>query len=259
MARARQAGRGLTLLLLKRWLLAFLTPRPLIGVLYLPRYIGHWFRFSAASPPALQPQLADSYPCLTDWVPATPFDPHYFHQGAWLARCLQERNCLAHVDVGSSVMMVGVMSAHVPTVFLDFRPLQVTLHNLLCVAGDILHLPFADKSVMSLSSLHVIEHIGLGRYGDPLNVQGSIKAAHELARVLAPGGVLYVSVPTGRDRVCFNAHRVFSPDALKAMFAPLVCTAFALVDDAGRFHPQGNGKAAAQLEYGCGMYVFSKS
>ena len=257
MARTRQTVRFVTLLL-KRWLLAFITPRPLIGVLYLPRYIRHWFRFSAASPPAARPQLADSYPCLTDWVPATPFDPHYFHQGAWLARCLRDRSCPAHVDVGSSVMMVGVMSGYVPTVFIDFRPLKVTLHNLISVAGDILRLPFADNSIMSLSSLHVIEHIGLGRYGDPLDVLGSLKAARELTRVLAPGGALYLSVPTGRDRVCFNAHRVFSPDALKAIFASLTCTAFAFVDDAGIFHPQSDDKAAAQLEYGCGMYVFSK-
>ena len=155
-------------------------------------------------------------------------------------------------------MMVGVMSGYVPTVFIDFRPLKVTLHNLISVAGDILRLPFADNSIMSLSSLHVIEHIGLGRYGDPLDVLGSLKAARELTRVLAPGGALYLSVPTGRDRVCFNAHRVFSPDALKAIFASLTCTAFAFVDDAGIFHPQSDDKAAAQLEYGCGMYVFSK-
>ena len=257
MARTWQTGRGLTQLL-KRWLLAFIAPRPLIGILYLPRYIRHWFRFSAARPAADRLQFFESYPCLTDWVPATPFDPHYFHQSAWLARNLHDRNCVSHVDVGSSVLMIGVLSAHIPTLFLDYRPLRVKLNNLTSLAGDILRLPFADNSIMSLSSLHVIEHIGLGRYGDPLDVQGSVKAARELTRVLAPGGTLYVSVPTGRDCVCFNAHRVFSPAALKAMFAHLTCTAFALVDDAGNCHPHGDEKAAAQLEYGCGMYVFSK-
>ena len=257
MARARQTGRCLKQLI-KRWVLAFITPRPLIGFLYLPRYIRHWFRFSAASPVAARLRFTQSYPCLTDWVPATPFDPHYFHQSAWLARNLRERNCAAHVDVGSSVMMIGVLSAHIPTLFLDYRPLRVKLNNLTSLAGDVLRLPFADNSIMSLSSLHVIEHIGLGRYGDPLDVLGSVKAARELTRVLAPGGVLYVSVPTGKDSVCFNAHRVFTPDILKAMFASLPCIAFALVDDSGIFHPQGDEKAAAQMEYGCGMYVFSK-
>ena len=245
--------------LLKRWVLAFLVPRPLIGIFFLGRYFRDWRRYSKMLPPAERPKLKDSFPCLTDWVPSTPFDPHYFHQGAWLARRLREGYCARHVDVGSSVMMVSVLSAHVPTVFVDYRPLRVELPNLVSLAGNILQLPFADNTIASLSSLHVIEHIGLGRYGDPLDPQGSAKAARELSRVLAPGGALYVSVPTGRDCVCFNGHRIFSPHALKAMFGGLACTAFALVDDAGKFHPAGDEAVAAQLEYGCGMYVFTKS
>ena len=245
--------------LLRRWVLAFVAPRPLIGLFYLPRYFRHWRMFSAASSAALRPRFAQSYPCLTDWVPATPFDPHYFHQGAWLARHLKKSNAGAHVDVGSSVMMVGVLSAHVPMVFVDYRPLLVQLQNLSSVAADIKQLPFADNSITSLSSLHVLEHIGLGRYGDPLDPDGSARAAQELARVLAPGGRLYVSVPTGRSRVCFNAHRIFSPIALKGLFSGLQCTDFALVDDVGRFFPRGNEAEAEQLEYGCGMYVFAKS
>jgi SAM-dependent methyltransferase len=244
--------------LLKRWILAFVAPRPLIGVAYLPRYFSHWRRYGRMAAPQQRPAFSESYPCLTDWVPSTPFDPHYFHQGAWLARRLREGGCAAHVDVGSSVMMASVLSAQVPMVFVDYRPLRAQLPGLVSVAGSILCLPFGDGALASVSSLHVIEHIGLGRYGDPLDVDGSAKAARELVRVLAPGGRLYISVPTGRERVCFNAHRVFSPAALKAMFAPLECLAFALVDDAGRFHPQGDEAFAAGLEYGCGMYVFGK-
>jgi SAM-dependent methyltransferase len=106
--------------------------------------------------------------------------------------------------------------------------------------------------------LHVLEHIGLGRYGDPLDPQGSVLAARELARVLAPGGRLYVSVPTGVGRTCFNAHRVFSPAALKGMFAGLVLESFALVDDGGSFAAESPTAAADQLAYGCGMYVFRR-
>ena len=244
--------------ILKRWVLAFLVPRPLIGMLYLPRYFRHWRRFAAAAPPVYQPSLTESYPCLTDWVPSTPFDPHYFYQGAWLARQLKQTGASLHVDVGSSVMMISVLSGQVPTVFVDYRPLRARLPSLISVAGDIQRLPFADNSVASLSSLHVIEHIGLGRYGDPLDPEGSAKAARELTRVLAPGGKLYVSVPTGRDRVCFNAHRVFSPGFLKALFAGLDGSEFALVDDEGHFHAEGDEAQAARLEYGCGMYVFAK-
>ena len=108
-------------LLFKRWALAFIAPRPLIGLIYLRRYLGDWFRFSAMAPAESRLRWTESYPCLTDWVPATLFDPHYFHQGAWLARHLKKSNAGMHVDVGSSVMMVSVLSAHVPMVFVALR------------------------------------------------------------------------------------------------------------------------------------------
>jgi SAM-dependent methyltransferase len=244
--------------LLKRWVLAFVAPKPLVGVLHLRRYVRDFISYRRSARLHVRPALADTYPCLTDWTPSTPFDPHYFHQGAWLAGRLAQSKPALHVDVGSSVMMVGVLCAQVPILFVDYRPLEARMPGLFSVAGDIKRLPFADASVHSLSCLHVLEHIGLGRYGDPIDAEGSARGAAELARVLAPGGHLYVSVPTGVDRVCFNAHRVFSPRALQALFPGLNLLAFSLVDDGGGFDPAGRLDAAARLEYGCGMYVFRK-
>jgi len=75
----------------------------------------------------------------------------------------------------------------------------------------------------SLSSLCVIEHIGLGRYGDPIDAFGSEKAAKELQRVLAPEGNLYLSVPVDSEcRVYFNAHRTFTRECVLELFSQLV-------------------------------------
>ncbi|MBN8968301.1 MAG: DUF268 domain-containing protein [Rhizobiales bacterium] len=198
------------------------------------------------------------YPCLTDWTSSTPFDPHYFYQGAWLARRLRDARPAVHVDVGSSVSVLSVLSANVSTVFVDYRPLHASLPGLFCVGGSILSLPFQDSSIDSLSCLHVLEHIGLGRYGDPIDPAGSERAAAELARVLAPGGKLYFSTPVGREQVSFNAHRVFAPAGVVGMFGTLRQVAFALVDDRGQFHPVAQLEAGASQEYGCGMYIFTK-
>lgn len=245
--------------LLKRWMLAFVAPKPLIGIFYLPRYWRAWCKYRRLAVTAARPTLADSYPCLTDWTPATPFDPHYFYQGAWLARHLQQAKPALHVDIGSSTAMLSVLSAQVPTVFVDYRPLRAFLPNLLCVGGSILQLPFKDGSISSLSCLHVLEHIGLGRYGDSVDPAGSERAAVELMRVLAPGGTLYLSIPVGREQVCFNAHRVFAPEGVLHMFSALEKAAFSLVDDAGSFRAAAQLESANQLDYGCGMYVFRKS
>src|SRR5205807_5995192 len=80
-------------------------------------------------------------------------------------------------------------------------PSPLSLHDALPILeGDILALPFRDQSVVSLSCLHVVEHVGLGRYGDGLNPEGTQQALAELQRVLAVEGNLFLSLPVGRPR-----------------------------------------------------------
>ena len=68
-----------------RWGEAFLGPHFVAAVRALPRYVADWFAYQAAAP-GQRISFRDSYPCLIDRVKATPFDPHYFFQAAWLAR-----------------------------------------------------------------------------------------------------------------------------------------------------------------------------
>src|SRR6185295_13896333 len=122
----------------------------------------------------------------------------------------------------SSVKSMALIAQFVPVTLVDIRPVEIECPGFTFVTGSVLALPFPDRSVPSLSSLCVIEHIGLGRYGDPLDARGSEKAAAELSRVLAPGGELYVSVPVDAEcRICFNAHRAFSRDYLLSLFPGL--------------------------------------
>jgi hypothetical protein len=113
---------------------------------------------------------------------------------------------------------------------------------------------------MSLSSLHAVEHFGLGRYGDPLDPGGSLSAMKALARVLAPGGRLYFSVPIGVERVCFNSHRVFAPEAVVHAFitAGLRLVEFSAVDDGGNFIPATDPGLFADARYACGLFEFIK-
>lgn len=241
---------------LKRWAMALLTPVPLLGLVGLPRYLANWRRLKENAPNDLR--LADSYPCLSDWVQSTPFDPHYFYQAGWLARRLRASGVSAHTDVGSDVRMIGVLSAFIDVTFIDYRPLSATLAGLRCEAGNLTGLGLPDASLPSLSCLHVVEHVGLGRYGDPLDIAGSERALAELQRVLAPGGRLYLSVPVGRERICYNAHRVFSPRSIVDALSGLALREFSLVDDDGRFIENADPTAAAALDYGCGLFVFER-
>jgi hypothetical protein len=241
----------------KRWIGAVVDWRRLVSLWYLPRYLRDWLLFRRKSG-TWSVKAVDSYPCLADRLPKTPFDPHYFYQGNWLARRLAEAKPRQHVDIGSSVLTIGVLSAHVPTFFVDYRPLVARQSGLACVAGDINRLPFANRSVSSLSCLHVIEHIGLGRYGDPINAEGALGAAEELQRVVDVSGRLYLSTPIGRERVCFNAHRVFAPATIPSLFAQLQLVNFSYVSDDGILHENVSPSQVPQLEYGCGLFEFRR-
>lgn len=178
-------------------------------------------RMNAGGPFALRAR--DIQPCLTDRTEATPIEPTYFLQDAWFARRIAEQRPLSHVDVGSSARSMALIAQFVPVRFVDIRPVEIELERFSFVRGSVLALPFADGELASLSSLCVIEHIGLGRYGDPVDARGSEKAAAELGRVLARGGHLYVSVPIDAEcRIYFNAHRAFTREYLLSLFPGLV-------------------------------------
>ncbi len=124
-------------------------------------------------------------------------------------------------------------------------------------ASELANLP--DGSVDSLSTLHAAEHFGLGRYTDPIDPDGCFKFMSALQRVLAPGGRLYFSVPIGRERVEFNAHRVFAPRTILDAFAGLAVVSFSFVDDAGDLHENADPLRLPRSEMACGLFEFTKA
>jgi len=191
---------------------------------------------------------------IGDWQATTPVS-FYFYQDTWAFRKILQHRPAAHVDIGSTALLVGCLASVVRTTSIDVRPLPVTLPGLHALSGLITQLPFVSGSVESISSLCVIEHIGLGRYGDPLDPEGTVKAAHELCRVLAPGGNLYVSVPCGRSYVAFNGHRSFEKEEFLSLFRGLTLREFLLVNDRG---VTNEIKPDPRLGLHVGLFHFSK-
>ena len=196
----------------------------------------------------------DAFPKVGDRILTTPYDVHYLPQDTWAARRVAEHRPERHVDVGSRVEFACFLTAITQVAFVDIRPLDAGIEDLESIAGSVLDLPFGDRSLPSVSCLHVAEHIGLGRYGDPLDPAGTRKAIAELQRVTAPGGQLLFSLPVGRPRVCFNAHRVLDPREIPALFDELELAEFAGVDDDGVFRRHRTVGELADQNYACGMY-----
>src|SRR5262245_35638182 len=103
---------------------------------------------------------------IDDRTANTPFDRHYIYHPAWAARVLARTRPAMHVDISSTLHFCSIVSAFVPVKFYDYRPAALCLRDLSTEFADLLALPFPDGSVASLSCMHTVEHIGLGRYGD---------------------------------------------------------------------------------------------
>jgi SAM-dependent methyltransferase len=184
---------------------------------------------------------------------------HYFYQDIWALTKLAEFQPELHHDVGSRYDgFVGQATALCDVISYDIRPPSFRLPRFEFRYGNILDLPLKDESVRSLSCLHVAEHIGLGRFGDELEPEGTARALRELSRVLESGGQLLFSMPIGRERVCFNAQRIWHPEKPIELLKSLKLVEFKAIDDAGEFRETVSPAEFAAADFSCGLYRFLK-
>jgi hypothetical protein len=201
------------------WLLSSqfgLDPRRFLNSLRgLPSYIADWRKFSES----YQGKLV-LMPCLQDrYEEGGATKSEYFWQDLLVARWIHEANPEKHVDVGSRVdgFVAHVASFREIEVF-DVRPISTSIPGIVLRQADLMDADSLPQEVAgqggycdSLSCLHALEHFGLGRYGDPINPTGYRQGLQNMASLLQPGGLFYLSTPVGYERVEFNANWVFDP------------------------------------------------
>ena len=204
-------------------------------------------------------EIIESDPILFQHTAAaSPFDAHYVYQAAWATNRIVALGPSRHIDISSNIAFVAQLSAVVPVQFLEFNPPDIRLPGLQVTKGNVTALPFADGSLKSISCLHVLEHIGLGRYGDELDPQGTRQGCKELQRCCAPGGSLFISLPVGAPRTMFNAHRIHAPASIAGYFNELTLEEFSVVTDDGTFVEHTRPELYASMNYACGMYMFKR-
>ena len=205
------------------------------------------------------------YPCLFDKTLSTSFDRHYTIHPAWAARKIREFNIQKHVDISSSIPFVAVLSAFCEVDFYDFRPAELNLPGLKSLEGNLLKLPFDNNSVKSISSMHVIEHIGLGRYGDTMDPNGDLKAVAELKRVVSKDGLLLLVVPFSYESsLYFNAHRTYSFSHVTSWFNEddWSLIDFSLIPEEhsdGDLVKSPSEELMKKQKYGCACYAWRKN
>lgn len=237
-----------------------------IGLIINGIYVKNYFQFKKLSSEItdrFQINWRDRYPCLYDNTGITNFDSHYIYHPAWAARILAKTKPSCHIDISSTLHFCSIVSAFLPIKFYDYRPANLYLSNLSSEPADLLSLPFTSNSIESLSCMHTVEHIGLGRYGDPLDPDGDLKAIAEIKRVLAFGGNLLFVAPIGsKPKIMYNAHRIYSYKQIIEYFNNLELVEFSLIPD----YPSSQGitinaseEMSNRCTYGCGCFWFRKN
>jgi SAM-dependent methyltransferase len=232
-----------------------------LNIILSPFILKDYFSFYSQKDNRFTIKISDFYPQIKDKTIQTGFDRHYVYHTSWAARKVQEFNPSVHIDISSSLYFSGIVSAFVPVDFYDYRPAQLKLTNLQSKHADLMKLPFENNSIQSLSCMHTIEHIGLGRYGDPIDSQGDIKACKELSRVLDTNGQLIFVTPVGKPKIEFNAHRIYSFQQVLDLFPDLTLTEFTIVTDTqeqGDFIEDANPDIVSNQNYACGCFIFTK-
>lgn len=232
--------------------------KKILRIILFPFIISDFFRFGKDK--RFKKSFLDIYPCIKDKTIKTGFDRHYVYHTAWAARKVKEINPEFHIDISSSLYFSAIVSAFIKVKFYDYRPADIKLDNLESLKADLLNLPFENNSVNSISCMHVVEHIGLGRYGDKIDKNADLKAISELKRVLAYDGHLIFVVPmANKAKIEFNAHRIYEYSQIIEYFADLELKEFSLIPE------KSNGiiyntteKDLINENYACGCFHFIK-
>jgi hypothetical protein len=228
----------------------------------VPRFIVDWMIFRKSYKGKLS-----LFPCLYDWYEeGGSTKGEYFWQDLHVARKIHISNPVKHVDVGSRIdgFVAHVASFREVYVF-DIRPVTSDIPGIVFKQADLMsELNSLTNYCDSLSCLHALEHFGLGRYGDPINTQGYVVGLENMAKLLKLGGMFYLSVPIGVERVEFNAHRIFDPESLVQLAKNngLLLREFAWIEAGKALNQSSNFdqdiSLVSKMQYSLGIFTFIK-
>ena len=169
-------------------------------------------------------QEENAIPIIKDkYAPAGTID-NYFWQDLWAARLIYKSGIKKHFDIGSRIdgFIAHLLAMDIEVSLIDIRKFPGEVEHLHTILDDATRLTqIEDRSIESMSALCSLEHFGLGRYGDPIDPESCFNCFAEIQKKIKSGGNLYISVPIGRERLEFNAHRIFYASTLIENFSTL--------------------------------------
>ena len=158
-------------------------------------------------------------PCLHDkFDESGATRSEYFWQDLLIAQDIFSDNPQKHLDIGSRIDgFVSNVASFMNLEVFDIRPLDVKIPNVTFTQIDLMSCDEISKFFQlysSVSCLHTLEHFGLGRYGDLIDMTGYSKGFKNISSLVKTDGILYFSTPIGKEIIEFNANRIFDPNTI---------------------------------------------
>ena len=144
--------------------------------IFLPKYLLDFYHYKKKG------KIDYFYPILGDnKKKAGDLDPHYFQQDLLVSKYIFKKKPKKHVDIGSRIDgFVAQVAAFRKIEIFDIRKINIRFNNIIFKKLNITNLKRSYLSYTdSLSCLHTIEHLGLGRYGDKIDVNGRLTKLEE--------------------------------------------------------------------------------
>lgn len=203
------------------------------------------------------------WPVITDKYALAGTIHNYFWQDLWAARLIHRSGVKKHFDIGSRVdgFISHLLAMEIQTTVIDIRKFPGEVENLFTIVDDATALiQISDESIQSMSALCSLEHFGLGRYGDPIDPEACFKCFSAIQKKIKSGGNLYISVPVGKERVEFNAHRVFYAATIIESFSSMQlkefsCTAEGKIEYNADIHGYDDDSHHGDYRYGLFHFV----
>ena len=203
------------------------------------------------------------WPIISDKYASAGTVSNYFWQDLWAAKLILKSGVKKHFDIGSRLdgFIAHLLAADIDVTMIDVREFPAEVEQLHTIVDDATSLhQIPDESIESMSALCSLEHFGLGRYGDPIDPEACFKCFENIQKKLKQGGKLYISVPIGKERVEFNAHRVFYPITIVESFSSLcleefVCVSKGKTEYNADLHKYDNDSHNGEYRYGLFSFI----
>ena len=150
----------------------------------VPSFIWNYFLLNKQGKLNNNFKISTFYPILSDkYMESGIMKGHYFHQDLLIAKKIFQKNPIKHIDIGSRTDgFVAHVAVFREIEIFDIRFQTSTVKNIIYKEADLMDF---NSNLMnycdSISALHSIEHFGLGRYGDPIDINGHEKAINNIS------------------------------------------------------------------------------